>query len=292
MHWWLSVQFHLPACSFPVQFLYTPSLQPKDFFNLPCILSCLDIVSLWAYETVFLIPSCPLYAPSSAHTREQLYIPFYQLHNWFAESVSILIRDMSEPRPWAWFCNNRKWRTTKAMSRHLKPAREDWSHCIQKTVSNYEVGLPSIMTWKSKHQKSFQIHTWIFKFWTGKTTLMQILVISEYVCDIRNHPRKQKTLQKPQATPAHSPNHGPVTSQLPKKARGFSCLISFSWPWDITRHLWHHKPLRKEGAALATPPTHISVTSETTCDTTKHSTSQGLLLPQLLLMGLCCQAHE
>lgn len=71
-----------------------------DFFNLPCILSCLDIVSLWAYETVF-NTSHPLYAPSPAHTTGQLCIPFYQLHNWFAGSFSILIRDMSEPIPWA-----------------------------------------------------------------------------------------------------------------------------------------------------------------------------------------------
>lgn len=85
-----------------------------DFFNLPCILSCLDIVSLWAYETVFLILSHPPYAPSPAQTRGQLCIHFYQLHNWFAESSSILIRAMSEPIPWAWFPSNRKWRTTRA----------------------------------------------------------------------------------------------------------------------------------------------------------------------------------
>lgn len=71
-----------------------------DIFNLPCILSCLDIVSLWAYETVFLILSHPPYAPSPAQTREQLCIHFYQPHNWFAESSSILIRAMSEPIPW------------------------------------------------------------------------------------------------------------------------------------------------------------------------------------------------
>lgn len=86
-----------------------------DFFNLPCILSCLDIVSLWAYETVFLILSHLPYAPSPAHTIGQLCIYFYQLHNWFAESSSILIRVMSEPIPWAWFPSNRKWRTTRAM---------------------------------------------------------------------------------------------------------------------------------------------------------------------------------
>lgn len=118
-----------------------------DFFNLPCILSCLDIVSLWAYETVFLILSHPLYAPSPAHSRGQLCIPFYQLHNWFAESFSILIRDMSEPIPWAWFPSNRKWRTTKAMRiiYHLQEQTE--TTASKKTVWNYGVGLPSIMNW-------------------------------------------------------------------------------------------------------------------------------------------------
>lgn len=103
-----------PACSFSIQFLYAPSLQPNGFLNLPCILSCLDIVRLWAYKTV-LILSHPPYAPSPAHTRGQLCINFYQLHNWFAASSSILVRAMTEPIPQAWFPNNRKWRTTRTM---------------------------------------------------------------------------------------------------------------------------------------------------------------------------------
>jgi len=107
------------SISLLAHFLYNsfthPPFSQMDFFNLPCILSCLDIVSLWAYETVFLILPHPLYAPSAAHTGGQLCIPFYQLHNWFAESFSILIRDMSKQIPWAWLLSNRKWSTTKAM---------------------------------------------------------------------------------------------------------------------------------------------------------------------------------
>lgn len=136
-----------------------------DFFNLPCILSCLDIVSLWAYETVFLILSHPPYAPSPAHTRGQLCIHFYQLHNWFAESSSILIRDMSEPIPWAWFPSNRKWRTTRAM-RTIYHLQGQIEITTAKKISLKLWDWPPLydeLNWKSRQQKFLQ--TWATLDW-------------------------------------------------------------------------------------------------------------------------------